>query len=653
MQHLWIDNGGLRRHAIAAALAVLLAPAAAVAAATDAADTGAAVAPARTAPVYSVINLSPDASTALLNERGQAAFGSAGAGGANGFFDGDRVHDIGSLGGGYTWINGLNDNGVVVGQSLDRDWHGNVLGFAWTLRDGMRALPGDSVSTARDINDRNVIVGDTPAPGVSARAVRWNPDGTITPLGPLPLSLSEAFAVNELNVSTGFADVASGDIHATLWDKDGALTDLGTLGGGRAFGLHINERNEVAGESDNATDERVLGFFWSRRSGMVPIDVEGGGTALVAGLNDRGEVIGNADRGDRDTAYLWTLARGLTPLPPGTATHTGVRDINNKSEMVGWTIRSGRDWHDSRAALWQSAGALPVDLNTRLHRPPAGLVLRAGAAINEAGTILAYSNAGLVMLRPGKTGTDAPVLGPLLGLAPTLEVGQDVVVTAGFVDNARTQTHTGSATWTDGCPAPAPVVHEANGVGELRLRHRLCAAGYHLLTARVTDTDGLYAEARQEIVVASATIAALAGKGSLPGGASLGRGHRDLPLAFALWAPLGSGAAAGEPVVSLSGPFQFRSDQMTTTASGHRARVEGTGRLNGRDGYRFVVEASGGEGAGATGAGPDRLRVRVTHVDAVTGAEALDYDNGARAGGNAVAAPDRTAVAAGGLTLRH
>ncbi|UUZ50362.1 hypothetical protein LP420_10965 [Massilia sp. B-10] len=44
-------------------------------------------------------------------------------------------------------------------------------------------------------------------------------------------------------------------------------------------------------------------------------------------------------------------------------------------------------------------------------------MLRAGAAINDDGAILAYSNAGLVLLRPGKRGTDAPVLGPVAKLA--------------------------------------------------------------------------------------------------------------------------------------------------------------------------------------------------------------------------------------------
>jgi hypothetical protein len=60
---------------------------------------------------------------------------------------------------------------------------------------------------------------------------------------------------------------------------------------------------------------------------------------------------------------------------------------------VGGLIRAG-SW---RATLWRGL-TTPIDLNSRLHRIPAGLVLERGAAVNEAGTILAYSNAGLVML---------------------------------------------------------------------------------------------------------------------------------------------------------------------------------------------------------------------------------------------------------------
>jgi len=662
MQHQSSSNVGLRKHAIAVLFATLPVWAGAQAEpglttpfAADQDETSFIGAASRPAPrLYSVINLGPDAANVLLNERGQAAFGSINYfGTSNGFFDGDRIRDIGSLGGSYTWVWGLNKHGVVVGQSEDGEERSNILAFSWTAAGGMRALAGTSVSTARGINDRGYIVGQTPAPGITARAIRWNLDGTVTALGPMPLSLSEAFAINHGGSATGFADVASGDIHATLWDRAGTLIDLGTLGGQRAFGMHINTHGAVAGESDNAAGE-VRGFYWTRDSGMVPINVEGGGIRLVAGLNNRGEVVGDTVIGGRSLAYQWTLRRGVVALPSGSATRSDVFDINNNGEMVGLIERHVAEGGGLRAVRWPAL-ATPVDLNTRLHRPPAGLVLEAGMAINDDGVILAHSNAGLVMLRPGKRGTDAPVLGPMAGFPRVIEVGMDVALTIGFVDNNGAETHTARATWTDGCASPAPTVSEARGVGQVRLHHRFCTAGYHAVQARVTDSGGRFTQLQRDIVVDSPALASVSGKGTLSNGVS-SAGSRNLPLSFALWAPLGSGsrdkASAGNAAVVFSGPFHFRSDQVTASAAaGQPVRVAGTGRFNGRAGYRFVLEAH--DGGDTQSASPDRLKVRVTHVDAVTGAEVVDYDNGAAAATRAAAAPDRTVVAEGGLRLRH
>lgn len=638
MQHPWSSNIGLNKRAIAAALAVFCAPVPVWSAAPTC--------------VYSVINMGPDAgAAALLNERGQAAFGSINAGGiSNAFFDGERVRDIGSLGGGHTWVWGLNNHGVVVGESEDAEEHSNILAYTWTAAGGMRALAGESVSSARAINDRHQVVGLTPSPGISARAIRWNRGGGVTPLGPVPLSLSQAFAINQGGISAGFTDVASGAIHATQWDRAGNLTDLGTLGGSRAFGMHINEHNAVAGESDNAADERVIGFYWSRNSGMVPINVEGGGVRLVAGLNNRGEVVGDTVIGGRSVAYQWSLGRGVVPLPVGSATRSDVFDINNKSEMVGLLERHAADGGGVRAVRWPAL-ATPVDLNTRLHRAPAGLVLQAGTAINDAGVILAHSNAGLVMLRPGTRGTDAPVLGPIAGLPEVVEVGQDLALTIGFVDNNAAQTHTASVTWNDGCASPAPTVRETRGVGEVRLQHRFCAAGYYSVKVRVTDSGGRSTDMQRDIVVEAPALASLSGKGVLGKGTRQAqRRYSNSPLRFALWTPLAG--AAGNPVVIFSGPFHFRSDQVkSVSATSQRARIEGTGRLNGRAGYRFQLEAYAG--GGKQSADADRLRLRVTHVDAGTGVDVVDYDNGMSAPARAAIAPDHTIVIEGGLRLRN
>ena len=54
-------------------------------------------------------------------------------------------------------------------------------------------------------------------------------------------------------------------------------------------------------------------------------------------------------------------------------------------------------------------------------------------------------------------------------------------------------------------------------------------------------------------------------------------------------------------------------------------RLDGTGRFNGRTGYRFNVDATPGSGQPGSA---DRLRLRISHTDAATSAEVIDYDNG-------------------------
>nr|WP_315396822.1 hypothetical protein [uncultured Duganella sp.] len=630
-----------RRRAIAGAVAALFALpfwAGAHAAAKAEAETESASA-GNFGPVrYSVINLGPELTAAYLNERGQAAYTSFNYFGAVArFFDGDRVRPIGSLGGNFTLVQGLNNFGVVVGGSSTDAANSNVLAFAWTAGGGLRALPGASPSSALDINDRNQIVGWTPAPGVTVRAVRWNPDGSVTPLGPLPRTVSEARAINDRGYATGFVELAgNGQVHAFLWDRAGAPTDLGPTDGGRGFGLAINERNQVAGVIDYDPPGRTQGFFWSRDSGLVRIDA--GPNFTFAGLNNRGEVVANADIGGAATAFQWSLGRGLVPLPRGAAPLSQVYDINDQGQMVGALQRPVSEGGDLRAVRWPSFAAPPIDLNTRLYPVPAGLVLRAAAAINEQGVILAESNAGLVMLRPGRRGTDAPLLGPIEGLPPAIVVGQEAALAINFLDNSPTQTHSASAYWADGCPSPAPTVVEAGGSGQVRLHHQFCVAGYYAVRVRVADSGGRATELEKDYIVDAPAVAALSGAGSLPaaGSAAAARAHRAAPLRFALWAPLGGAAAAGVPALNLSGPFHFRADQMTaSSAVDGRARVEGTGRLDGRSGYRFVLEATDGGSGGA-----DRLRVRITHADAATGADVLDYDNNAT-------------IADGSLTLRR
>lgn len=667
MRHLRISGFSLRRPEMAGLAALLAAgisgtsgaagPDDALSAANAAASACASPdGAARRTCQYSVINLDPDAAGGIipfLNERGEAAVGSY-IFGTRRFFDGERLHDIGSLGGGFTDIAGLNNKGVVVGNSeAPGDPFPEFYGFRWTVAGGMRVIPASRDGLVYGVNDHNQVVGALPAPDISARAVRWDPNGRVVNLGPLPFSLSEARVINDRALAGGFTDFADGTIHASLWDSAGKAIDLGTLGGSRAFTEYVNNRNEAAGYSDNATNDNELAFYWSARDGVVPTGAQGFPTRLVSALNDRGEMAGDTDVPGGSAAYLWSRARGLTLLPRGGAALSDVFDLNNRTQMVGGL---GSGAVVERAVRWNGL-ANPVDLNTLLYRPPAGLVLYAGLAINDAGTILAISNAGVVMLRPGTRGTDAPVLGPVMGLPFAVDVDQDVHLELSFVDNAATQTHTAVVDWNDGCPSPAPVVAESRGMGQVTFQHHFCTAGYFFLTIRVTDSGGRTTEMFKDVIVNPPGIAVVGGRGSLARASASG-GTMTPPLHFAFWTPVGNAAPApatnNKPFVRFDGPFRFRSDHIgTATGNGQRAHLEGTGDLNGRPGYRFVVDATDGGGQQA-GSG-DSLRVRITHAGA-GGKEVVDYDNGAvsRAAARfAAVRANGTPIENGDIVVRH
>ena len=593
--------------------------------------------------VYSVINAALDrgAFNYFLNEKGQVAAGSS-LNDTNSFFDGDRLVPIRPLNvdpRGFTTITGLNNRGVVVGETIDLvEPFGDYFHFVWTQAGGTRPLPGRLPGQVWGINDRNQIVGDVQLPGIVARAARFELNGTYLPLGPLPFSFSSGRAIANTGLTGGFTDYPDGTLHATVWSAGGALTDLGTLGGRRAFTNHVNERGEAAGTSDLASGERDVGFFWSRAGGMVPIGAQWGGSRTVADLNDRGDVVGVTRTAQLapGIAYHWTRGRGLVPLPRAGAPESDVVDINNRGEMVGAVGPVG----NTRAVLWRGLTA-PVDLNKRLHRIPEGLVLSNAFAINDSGTILAYSNAGLVLLRPGNKGTDAPVLGPLVGLPDIVTVGQEVSLRLSFIDNAANQVHTATADWGDSCVSPSPLVREAWGRGEVSLQHRFCEVGARILVLRVTDSGGRTTEIRHLVQVNPAGPA-LSGSGKLSGAGTAAAGSAQ-PLRFTLWAPLGRAqgrgqAQAAEALVSLQGPFAFRSDSVLVTRNGAQARLEGTGLYNGRAGYRFLVDAlDAGRG------GTDRMRVRISHRGP-EGAEVVDYDSaaGPQAGSAAMAAAGAT-----------
>jgi hypothetical protein len=162
---------------------------------------------------------------------------------------------------------------------------------------------------------------------------------------------------------------------------------------------------------------------------------------------------------------------------------------------------------------WQGL-ANPVDLNGLLHHAPAGLVLYAGKAINDKGDILADSNAGLVLLRPGTQGSDAPALGPIDAAIAneTIAIDTRVDFTVAFIDTNPSETHAASASVDDSCAQDAPVLREVRGNGEVAVRHMFCRSGSFTVKVKVTDRAGNATEVHRLVSVVDAPQATLPGR---------------------------------------------------------------------------------------------------------------------------------------------
>lgn len=449
---------------------------------------------------YSVINLAPLQAAGLLNERGEVAMAMTETLGVDNavttyrFFDGRRIRDHGTFAGQSLDLVDLNDNGMVVGRISSQAQPFNPRAFTWAAARGWRILPSPAEAGANAVNNLNWTVGWTGEAASASRAVLWTNGGARITLGPPAPQRSEASAINLFGFTVGSVFGADGTSRAMLWSPLGGALDLGMIEGGTgAAATHINTRGEVAGSAGRQTQS--LGFYWSRERGMVPITADNiFRTLSVVDLNELGDVAGNTLTSDGQgffAPYVWSLGAGYRQLPLAGAPSGNLYGLNNRRELVGDLQLSIQDRADRRAALWNGAAG-PVDLNTRLVRAPAALVLDTARAINDRGEILADSNAGLVLLRPGRTGTPAPVLGPITGIPRYTQIarGSTLDLAAAFVDSSIDESHTATASVNDGCPQSAPSVREVRGAGEVNLRHTFCHAGPVTIRIRVRDRAG-------------------------------------------------------------------------------------------------------------------------------------------------------------------
>lgn len=571
------------------------------------------------ADTYHIVNLAPGPGYASsINTRGQAAFEYVDLADRLRvkFFDGERVSELSPAASSYAVLGSMNEKGVIAMSAAMPFGEGyTAVPFRWSSTAGLTTLPAlgaGGYSDASDINDHGDIAGFSDAGPVEGnyRAVRWNPANGLVKL-PLPAGFGPSFAyqINEHGVSVGSAADPAGVEHALTWDAAGGQTDLGTLGGKEAAALRNNNRGDIAGWV-NFSKPDFESFLWSPSRGATRAGLH----TTPDHLNNVGELVGrivNVDTGISH-AYVFSRARGLVDLHRAPFDSSSASQVDDKGTIIGEMTNYGAaNANFQRAYRWSRSGEA-VDLNTRLFNPPLGLVVTEALKISPRGDIIANSSAGLVLLSRGG-GTDAPVLGPV-SAPDVLRPGQSFVIALSFRDRNKDDIHSATVDWGDGSGPQPAAVSERNGRGQLSAAHAYASASGYNIVVRVTDSTGRTTVQVQPVSTWSLRdcMPGIVGDGSLPAATSRAG---QATLVFRLAAPLASACGNERPFTfTLQGRIAFKGERLERVSrNGNTVTLEGTGKLGGKPGYRFHIEARDGQHGGARET--DRMTVRIEHAE--------------------------------------
>ncbi len=277
--------------------------------------------------------------------------------------------------------NAVNTSGLIVGFDITADQAFASVGPG-NLTD-LGTLSGGHFSEALGVNDSGLIVGDsTDADGVD-HAMFTTVGGTMTDLtlngglvGIDSSSTSSAAGVNNSGMIVGTARSASGASTAFYYDTGGALhptmVTLGTLGGVSATATGINNHNVVVGYGYDSKNDVTHAFYEDLDAATptmtlvpMPTDVT---DSRAFGINDSGDIVGYADSSDGSRhVFLYSPATGTTTLLalPSSDTAMVANGINNEGVIVGYAI--GGDGSQKPFVVDPSgvnAPSIPTDLGT-------------------------------------------------------------------------------------------------------------------------------------------------------------------------------------------------------------------------------------------------------------------------------------------------
>jgi probable HAF family extracellular repeat protein len=290
---------------------------------------------------------------------------------------------------------GLNNNGQVVGQTIDPTTNISVP-FLYSA--GMLTTftgLGGTADVARAINDSGVVVGAGYTAGDKTTHAFLYSNGTLTDLNPQGATESYATSINNLGQVAGqFASPATGGAYHAAIFANGSVTDLGSLDNGlaSALALGINASGQVVGESQTGTGSSSSTDHAVLFSGGTIKDLGtfGGDTSVANGINAAGEITGSADTTGDQEGHAFIYQNGvMTDLGTLGGDFSTGQGINSEGDVVSFSAVTDNLYDD--ATLYED-GTL-YDLNNLIPANP-NYYLDVATGINDQGQIVGYGDDG-------------------------------------------------------------------------------------------------------------------------------------------------------------------------------------------------------------------------------------------------------------------
>jgi probable HAF family extracellular repeat protein len=292
-----------------------------------------------------------------------------------------QVIDLGTLGGGYSVANSVNDAGQVVGSSANAQNRQ----CAYVYRNGhMVALPSLSQpsDTARSINSLGQVTGTSVNALGYYRAVRWDPQASgeyqVVDLGTLEgteESNSGGFDINDDGVVCGLSDTENDIIRAATF-AGSVRTNLGALSAGSSVASAINNNGLVVGSAYDIHG-RARPYYKAPGGAMTALSFFGGAKVV----SDSGVILGFQEISGKSQAFSW-INGSMTSLGAGLSSNSFASSINTHGEIVGYFVPQTNVNH---AYYWGAGNAF--DLNDAID-PGSGWVLSTADGINNSGVIV-------------------------------------------------------------------------------------------------------------------------------------------------------------------------------------------------------------------------------------------------------------------------